>query len=166
MSLTTYCEYDEVRAALGVNDLELKESVLSLPVYEMGLVRELSKVSTSLNAIFSTVHSLDAASRTVQEAGLHDAVRLFSVYAAAKQVGVSLATFAPKDVGDGKATVSRFAGTPFLDTLERIDRFYTELRGSLVDAYEAYTGAATSLASTVPATAFLASPRAYDPVTG
>ncbi len=34
MALTTYCELNEVRAALGVNDIELPDAVLNLPVYE------------------------------------------------------------------------------------------------------------------------------------
>lgn len=167
MSLTTYCDFAEVRAALGVNDLELKDAVLSLPVYEMGLVRELSKLSMSLNASFSTIHDKLPGSRTAAEAALHDAVRLFSVYAVAKQVGVSLATFAPKDVGDGKATVSRFSGTPFEDTLARIEKLYAALKGDVISAYAGYSGVVSAgLASTVPPTAFMASGRSYDPVTG
>jgi hypothetical protein len=102
MSLTTYCDFGEVRSALGVNDIELSDLVLGLPVYEMGLIRELNRLSTSLNAAFLTIYAKTRASRTPDEAELHDSVRLFSVYAAAKQVGVSLANFAPKDVGMAK----------------------------------------------------------------
>ncbi len=137
MSLTTYCEFDEVRSALGVNDLELKDSVLALPVYEMGLVRELNKISTSLTAAFSSVIAKTLSSRTEAETVLYDAVHLFSVYAVAKQVGVSLPTFAPKDIGDGKATVSRFAGEPFTKVLDGIDE-YGELAPGSVVTVEAY----------------------------
>lgn len=167
MSLTTYCELDEVRSTLGVNNVELSDTVLGLPVYEMGLVRELNKVSTSLNAAFSAAHSKSPAARTAQESGLHDAVRLFSVYAVAKQVGVSLANFAPKDVTDGKASIGRFAGTPFESVLGGIDELYSSLKVDMKAAYEAFAGAtAGGIASTVPMAVFLASPRARDPVTG
>lgn len=167
MSLTTYCEYEEVRSALGVNDLELKDSVLGLPVYEMGLVRELNRLSTSLNAAFYAVSAKSASTRTTEEAALVNAVRLFSVYAAAKQVGVSLANFAPKDVGDGKATVSRYAGEPFEKVLSRVDEMYSALRVELRAAYDTYAGTTSSVTpTTTPATMFTAGKRGYDPVAG
>ena len=167
MSLTTYCEFGEVRSALGVNDIELSDVVLGLPVYEMGLIRELNRLSTSLNAAFSAIHPKIPADRTTAEAELHDAVRLFSVYAAAKQVGVSLANFAPKDVGDGKATISRYSGEPFEKVLAGIDDYYNVLRTELRGVYEVFSSSATTAAaSTRPSTFFIASKRGYDPVTG
>lgn len=167
MSLTSYCEYAEVRSSLGVNDIELTDSILALPVYEMGLIRELNRLSTSLNAAFSTIHLLAPEVRTTAEATLHDAVRLFSVYAVAKQVGVSLANFAPKDVGDGKATVSRYAGEPFEKVLARVDEYYGALRTDLRSAYEAYSSTtSTATAATTPTRFFTAAKRVYDPVTG
>lgn len=167
MSLTTYCEYNEVRSTLGVNSDELTDAVLGLPVYEMGLVRELNKLSTSLTAAFSAIYAKDTGSRTTTESELYDAVRLFSVYAVAKQVGVSLANFAPKDVGDGKASISRYSGEPFEKVMDRVESYYTSLRIDLRAAYETY--AQTSLnvtASTTPTRFFAAVPRSYDPVTG
>lgn len=167
MALTTYCEFDEVRSALGVNADELNDTVLGLPVYEMGLVRELNKLSTSLGAAFSTIYAKVEADRTTLETALHDAVRLFSVYAVARQVGVSLANFAPKDVGDGKASVSRYSGEPFEKVMGRVEEYYTALRIDLRSAYEAF--AVTSLgvtASTTPRKFFSVAARGYDPVTG
>lgn len=167
MSLTAYCDFSEVRSALGVNDIELSDGVLGLPVYEMGLIRELNRLSTSLNAAFLAIYEKVPASRTPDEAELHDSVRLFSVYAAAKQVGVSLANFAPKDVGDGKATISRYAGEPFEKVLARIDDYYSALRGELRTLYETFSSSSsTTTASTKPSTFFVASKRGYDPVTG
>lgn len=166
MALTAYCEFGEVRSTLGVNDIELSDQVLALPVYEMGLIRELNRLSTSLNAAFLTIHGKLIGDRTTAEATLHDAVRLFSVYAAAKQVGVSLANFAPKDVGDGKATVSRYAGEPFEKVMARIDEYYGALRVDLQSAYAAFTSTVATNTSTTPATFFMASKRSYDPVTG
>lgn len=166
MPLTTYAEYAEVRAALGVNDIELKDAVLTLPIYEMGVVRELNKVSTSLATAFSSIAAKSAETRTTAERKLYDAVRLFSVYAVAKQVGVSLTSFAPKDVSDGKASVSRFAGEPLENTLARVEAMYLDLRNSLVDEYQTFLGASSAVLSTVPTTVLVASGRSYDPVTG
>lgn len=164
MSLTTYCSYDEVRSALGVNDLELPDRVLGLPVYEMGLVREISRLSTSLNAAFSSVAAKTPATRTVAEKALYDAMRLFSVYTVAKQVGVSLPTFAPKDVSDGKASVSRFAGEPFKATLEAIDEYLAAYKVDLKAAFDAFNGATATAAPVLAGV--LAAQRSYDPVTG
>jgi len=164
MSLTTYCSYDEVRSALGVNDLELTDRVLALPVYEMGLLREVSRLSTALNAAFSSVAAKAPASRTLSEQTLYEAMRLFSVYTVAKQVGVSLPTFAPKDVSDGKASTSRFAGEPFKATLAAIDEYLAAYKADLKTAFDAFNGA-SSTSSTVTI-GLVASARSYDPVTG
>jgi hypothetical protein len=166
MALTTYCEYDEVRAALGVNDIELSDTVLSLPVYEIGLVRELNKVSTSLPVAFSTVSNIAEESRTDVQQALLDATHLFCTYAAAKQVGVSLGSIIPKDVGDGKASVSRFSDSPYKEVMRNIEIMFAAVRVSLSEALAAYSGAAAPSASTTPFTIFKASNRGYDPVTG
>lgn len=164
MSLTTYCSYDEVRSALGVNDLELPDRVLGLPVYEMGLVREVSRLSTSLNAAFSSVSSKTPATRTAAEKALYDAMRLFSVYTVAKQVGVALPTFAPKEVSDGKASVSRFAGEPFKATLAAIDEYLAAYKLDLKAAFDALNGSATPQSAVM--VGVVAASRSYDPVTG
>lgn len=166
MALTAYCQLDEVRAALGCNDIELSDAVLSLPVYEIGLVRELSKVSESLPAAFSVVSSISEASRTAPQAALVDAVHLFSVYACARQVGVSLGVMAPKDIGDGKATLSRFSDSPYKEVMENVERWFLATATNLVDALATYSGSGLTSTVRTPAPMFLASSRASDPVTG
>lgn len=166
MALTKYCENDEVRAALGVNDIELSDTVLNLPVYEIGLVRELNKVSTSLPAAFSSATNVAEETRTDAEQALVDATRLFSVYAAARQVGVSLGAMAPKDVGDGKAVISRFSDSPYKDVMQRVESMYMATKASLVESLNLYQGSGTSSLSTTPFTVFRASSRSFDPVTG
>jgi hypothetical protein len=166
MALTTYCELDEVRAALGVNDNELSDAVLNLPVYEIGLVRDLNKVSTSLPVAFSTCSNVAEEDRTDPQQALVDATRLFCVYAVAKQVGVSLGSIVPKDIGDGKATLSRFSDSPYKDVLSRIDAMYAAVRGSLLESLVLYSGAGSSIKATVPFTVFGKSSRGTDPITG
>jgi len=166
MALTNYLELEEVRAALGVNDTELKNSVLNLPVYEIGLVRELSKISASLPVAFSTSSAVPGVSRTPVQQALVDATHLFSVYACARQVGVSLAAMAPKDIGDGKASMSRFSDAPYKDVMTRVEAMYTAARNSLMESMILYSGAGVQTKSTVPRTVFMASSRSYDPVTG
>ena len=166
MALTTYCALNEVRAALGVNDIELPDTVLNLPVYEIGLVRELNKISTSLPVAFSTSSAVPLISRTETQQALVDATHLFSVYACARQVGVSLGSLVPKDIGDGKATISRFSDSPYKDVMERVEAMYLACKASLFDTMDLYSGTTTAVAATTPPTVFRASARAYDPVTG
>lgn len=164
MSLTTYCSFDEVRAALGVSPVELSNSVLALPVYEMGLVRELNRLSTSLNPAFSTVSRLLPADRTSVQQSLYEAVVLFSVYAVASQVGVSLANFAPRSVGDGKASLTRFSDNPYEDVMARIESWKEDARNGLIAAFNAFEGQDAPAQTRSPL--FLASGRGTDPVTG
>ena len=165
MALTQYCELDEVRAALGVNHVELPDAVLSLPVYEMGLTRELAKVSASLPAAFLLASEKSPELRTEQEEALVTSAHLFAVYALAKHVGVSLGTLAPKDVSDGKASTSRFSDSPYRDVLARVDAFFAGCRTDLAEAYAALQGAG-ALAAITPPSVFRRTPRNYDPVTG
>lgn len=164
MALTQYCSYEEVRAALGVNSDELADAVLALPVYEIGLARELKKLSPSLPAAFSVAYGLPAP-RPAPAQALVDAARMFSTYAVARQVGVSLPTFAPKDVGDGKATLSRFSGAPYEATMEQVREVLADAREALLEALAEYEGAAPPLEAELP-TFFTASSRLVDPVTG
>ena len=166
MALTTYCDYDEIRAALGVNDIELSDAVLRLPIYEIGLVRELNKVSTSLPVAFSTAANTAEENRTDLQQALIDATHLFSVYTVAKQVGVSLGAMVPKDVGDGKATLSRFSDSPYRDVMTRVEAMYNSVRTSLVSTYVAYSGTGTVNLSTAPFPVFGKASRGTDPVTG
>lgn len=164
MALTPYCSNDEVRAVLGITMSELKDDVLNLPVYAMGLRRELIRVSPSLPAAFSTVNSADPRSDAQQ--ALYEATRLFAVYATAKQAGASVALSAPKGMTDDKSGFDRFADAPYKDVLARIDSAYSAARQDLVDAYAAYAGATSSTGFYGMPSGMAVSSRTYDPVTG
>lgn len=166
MALTPYCQAEEVRSALGVNDLELSNSVLDLPVYLMGLTRELNKLSVSLPAAFSTVDNKSAITRTANEVALWEATRLFCVYAAARQVGVSLASMAVKEVGDGKSNTSRFSDAPYRDTLASVEQWCAMTRETLRKAYADYLVTDVGLTAVTPPGIFRGGKRTYDPVTG
>ena len=164
MALTPYCETEAVRATLGVNSIELSDSVLNLPIYSIGLQRELSKLSPSLPASFLQINALPEASRTALEQSLFLSTRMFSVYASARQVGASLGTTAASDIGDGKASVARFSGEPYKDVLERVDKWYYETKTSLLASIALYNGKLAPNPRAV--VAFVKSQRTYDPITG
>jgi hypothetical protein len=163
MALTDYCDYDEIRSALGVNDEELGDAVLALPIYEIGLVRELNRVSTSLPAAFSTASN--SATPTGSAKDLIDAVRRFAAYSAAREVGVSLPTLMPKDIGDGKATISRFSGQPYTETMASVKAALADARAALESAYAAFAGGNAPSALRL-GTLFVAGTRQTDTVTG
>lgn len=164
MALRPYCENAEVRAALGVNVVELPDAVLNLPIYSIGLMRELNKLSPSLPASFSALVGRDQGGLSELEAALVASVRLFSTYACARQVSVSLASMLPKDVGDGKASVSRFAGAPYRETMDRVEAMYQSTRRATLASLAAVAGEAVVPVALAPH--FAAAGRQYDPVTG
>ncbi len=164
MALTPYCTPDEVRAALGVNDIELPDRMLNLPVYELGLTRELRQVGLSLPAAFSTASQAEP--RTDEQQALVEATREWAVYCVARQVGTSLAMLAPKDVTDDKASIGRFAGDSIKDTLARVEGLYQTTRGALVVALAAATGTPSTSSGFLLPIAAIAVGRIADPVTG
>jgi hypothetical protein len=172
MPLSIYCDPAEVRAALGVNHLELSDETVSLPVYEIGLVRELNKVSTAasapvtLAASFSLIRDKVQASRTEAEQALFESVRLFSVYQVASMVGVSLANFAPKSVSDGKASVTRNSGETFEAVTANIKEALARARAELISALDGFISGVPALPEAAAPVLLMASKRGYDPVVG
>lgn len=165
MALTPYCSNDEVRSLLGVTVTELKDTVLDLPVYEIGLRRELVRISSSLPSAFTTVAAIPAVSRTADQQTLYETTLQFAVYAAARQVGSSLGLFSPKDMTDDKAGFGRFSSDPYKDVLERVDAGYALAKDDVKAAYAALSGAGYT-ARTAPATVLVLSSRTYDPIAG
>jgi hypothetical protein len=164
MAITQYCHPDEVRAALGVNLIELPDNVISLPIYEIGLVRELARVATILPAQYLAAAAKSPEDLTANEKALKDACRMFSAYTCARQVGAALGHIAPKDVGDGKATLGRFSGDPYKDVLTRVAELLAAAKADLLTAYAVFSGGTQVVAK--PLAVFAASSRSYDPVTG
>jgi hypothetical protein len=162
MALTPYCTNDEVRAALGVTVSEIGDAVLDLPIYSMGLRREINRLSTSLPAAFSTVNA--EPSPTDVQRNLLDSVKLFAIYAVARQAGAALAMAAPKSLNDDKSGFSRDSNSPYKDVLDRIEILFQQARQDLLNAFSEYSGAASATLALPPGLAV--SSRAYDPVTG
>lgn len=165
MALDQYLQLDEVRAALGMNDEELTDGTLSLPIYEIGLVRELAGIAAGLPAAYLTLAALTPGTLTSSQQTLVDAVHLFSVYAVARQVGPSLGLLAAKSISDGEATVVRFADSPYRDMLGRIESQYAGMRAGLLAAYALFTTSVLP-AAVKPFIGFIAVGRGIDPVTG
>jgi len=163
MAVTDYTTYEDVRALLGVSSTELPDDVLSLQVYDIGLTGELYDISPTCASSYVTVSNKQPSARTTAEQWFYDSVRIFAAYAVAKQLTSSLPMFGPKDISDGKATVSRFADSPYRAVVTAIAKAYDQMRARLDKALASMNS--TSVTAT-PRTFFSVVSPSIDPVTG
>lgn len=163
MAVTDYTTYEDVRALLGVSDTELPDNVLALQVYDIGLRGELYDISPSCVSSYGTVSDKQPDTRTIAEQWFYDSMRIFAAYAVAKQLTTSLPMFGPKDISDGKATVSRFSDSPYRSVVTAVSKAYDQMRARLERALAALNSTTATNTSRV----FLAiSSPSFDPVTG
>lgn len=146
MALLTYTTYDDIRAALGVSSDEIEDATLSLSLYELNLTSEFEDIDLTLEETYATVAALS--SRTAVQDRFLQATRLFSTYAVAYQAATSLPLFSPKDISDGKATVSRYADSPYKEVIKRLEQLYGRYKARLEAAFsDATAGDAPSIVS-------------------
>ena len=162
-ALTEFGTYNDYRAVLGVDSDELEDTTLALELYSSFLEMELAEVSEDVPAEYVTVKAIAELSRTTEQAVFYAATRLFALYAVANQLGTSLPLFSPKDITDGKASISRYADSPYRDTLKNVTKNYDRLKNKLAAAYSTLS----SSSNTVPVRNYFAvSSPTYDPVVG
>jgi len=139
MTLIDYTSYDDVRAALGVSQDEIKDTTLSLDLYAFNLASELEGISLTLIPAFTTVKAIPVDDRSAVQTRFFQATKLFASYAVAKQLCTSLPMFAPKDQTDGKASLGRFSADPYKATIARIVADYETNKARLELALEGLT---------------------------
>ena len=161
VALTDYTTYADIRAVLGVSDDELEDGTLALDLYSDYLTMELEDIHLDLPTEFTTVSAISEGSRTAAQQRFFQATKLFAPYAVANQLGSSLPMFGPKDISDGKATVGRFADSPYRTTLDRVKKDYDRLKLRLGEVYAALT---SSSRTTVVRELFAVSAPQSDPV--
>lgn len=136
MALDTYTSPAEIRSVLGVEEEELGNDTLDLPLYVSSLESELDEIDTGLIAAFTTAAAaVEGNTATQDQARFHAATRNFSTYATAKRCLTGLPMFGPKDISDSKALLSRFSDSPYKETAKRIVEAYDDWRNRLVKAY-------------------------------
>lgn len=141
MSVNTYTTYSEIRAALGVAELELPDETLALPLYETQLQLELEDISPLVLTTYDTIVGIAEGSRTADQKSFFAICRLFSTYCVANQLVKTLKMFGLKRTTDGKAEGERF--DPNEDVVDGIAQGYqamrTRLRGALAKLNPSYT---------------------------
>jgi hypothetical protein len=137
MTLTDYVSFEEVRAALGVSEDEIKDATLSLDLYAFNLVSELEGISLTLVEDYAQQKVSPVEGWTPIQVRFHQAVRLFSAYAVAKQATISVPMFAPKEQTDGKASLGRWAQDPYKPMIASVLKQYEVFKVKLEAAYGA-----------------------------
>lgn len=157
----------EIRAAIGVTDKELSDTTLQLDIYEKNLVMELEAIGDNdgaLTAAFATIKDQAEKDRTAPGRRLYDAVLLFAPYVVALQLETSAPLFAPKQITDGKAAISRHSESPFKAAFDTCRQYSERFRQNLESRWAQYNS--TSTADAAPPTQFVVSSPSVDPVTG
>lgn len=161
--ITDYTTFDDIRATLGVEALELTDETLGLKVFESGLEAEIYDVSSSLDTTYHEVLLIEEPLRTPVQKRLVSMAGSFATYAVAKQVAASMSMFAPRSIADGKSTLTRFSGEPYKDVLKNLQEQYDVARNRLVKALDELMASTSTVAYR---TIFNAVGSGYDPVTG
>jgi hypothetical protein len=163
MTLLDYTTFDDIRATLGVNDVELTDETLGLALYSSNLAVELDDVSPDLSDRYIEVRDLPEGTRTKKQQRLFDVTRLFAAYTVGKQCCGSLPMFGPKTIGDSKTEVSRFTNDPYKETIKTVAKEWERHRQRTQTALaDLQSTARVSVA--VPA--MLVSSPTSDPITG
>lgn len=144
--LLDFTSPEEIRAVLGVDEVDIADATLALPIYENYLTMELEDLDVGLPALFTTTAALsnptDAQTRFLSTA------KVFATFALAKQLTGSLPLFALKQESDGKAQASRF-DNPYRDVVASINREYDRAKARLLSAMTAVGSASATTTARV-----------------
>lgn len=161
--LTDFTTFADIRSTLGVSVDEMDDATLGLETWDNHLLFELEDVATTLASAYIAVAAIPSASRTDVQAKLYRSTRLFATLAVANALTASLAMFGPKDIGDGKAVVSRFADSPYRETIKGVKEQYTKAQDRLKAAWGEFN---VSTVVAAPRSYLGISSPTYNPVTG
>jgi hypothetical protein len=162
--ITQYTSCDSIRALLGVSNEEMEDAELETEEYEGSLDIDLANIEAGLPALFQDTLDVAPSERTPLQQRFLYLTRNLAALHIARRAGSWLAMSA-KTIGDGQATMSRFADSPYQTTLARIDQEYQSMRFSLASALAALDPEASAPLSTL--LTLLAGARAsVDRVTG
>lgn len=137
MDILSYTTYDEIRQVVGLSVMELTDAELGAEMYANSLQLRLRGITLPdtdpgpgpLDSRFLDIKQINEASRTAPQQELYNLTRLFSTYAVAYEVSISLGLRTPKTESDGKRTLTRFSPeAAFMDTARNILRMLDSLK--------------------------------------
>lgn len=156
----TFTDYKAVRALLGVAVKELPDDILAEDIYKDMLSLEMAEVSDSVIDDYLTAVS----ETTAAAKAFASAFNIFAAYAMASFCLAGMPQFSPKSITDGKGGFSRYAESPFKETVAKITSGLAQYKRRLQEKYGDYSG--TAAETQAPATLFAASTLDTDPITG
>ena len=157
--LNDYTSYSDIRAALGVDEDDISDETLGLPIYDDLLTQDLEDVDLTVVDTYTTTTAIS--SPTAAETRFLRACKLFATFSVARQLTSSLPLFAAKQMTDGKAQIQRF-DNPYQETIKKVNEQYGLARSRLVTTLLAIG----TTADTVVKTYFGVASPSTDPVTG
>lgn len=117
-NLTDLVEADEIRAMLGVDEKELSDSKIDLPVYLRSVKIAVGRLDPQ-RRFWSTYEALPANGLTDVQQRFSDAFLAFVGWKAASSFAVSLPQSSPRSITDGKASFQRQPNSS-MDTYDNI----------------------------------------------
>jgi hypothetical protein len=134
--VTDYTTYEEIRSALGTNVDELPDATLALAMYAVSLQVELKQIGVALPATFATIKAIaPETNRSAAQQDVFEAVTMFAPYAVAMQL-TGLPLFSPKEITDGKATVTRYSDSPYKLAIAGCKAEYERWKMYLAEKYK------------------------------
>ena len=162
--ITTYTSFDEVRAVLGVSDDELDDTTLGLGVYASALNIAMSEVNDDFATYLTGLKA--TSSRNAREELFVDYSALFCAYSVASHLCSALPMFGLKDVGDSKATASRFALDPYKATIADVRGRLDVYKNKVIELYNELNPMDATSSPSISFTVMGKSTPTSDPVTG
>lgn len=164
MATTDLTTTSSVRAALGVSERELRDEVLSNPIYATLLNEAIFGLSDTLFDDFVTTAAIAEASRTRTQQRFVDLTQTFSAYHIGVQCLGTVAMFAPKTIKDSRSELSR-NDDPYKNLRTDLPAALALLRQSLLNVYSLINPSAVVTAK-VARVLVTAAPLGVNPVTG
>lgn len=103
--LLNYTDPITVRALLGVSDLEIEDSQLSLPLYLLAIESGIDKLNENVLPMYLTLAGVT--SKSLLQTRFYNSVRLYAGTLVALELLPTLPMAAPKRIMDEKASVER-----------------------------------------------------------
>lgn len=131
IQITDFTSYDEIRAIIGVDSIELPDANIETAANTSALTRALRTFSTSTGSLLSVIDALPA-DKTDDEEYLYNTACEYAALIVAEACCTGLSMFALKSDSDGKASQSRFSGeSTFRDVLANIRARLATVIGAL-----------------------------------
>ena len=135
ITVTDYTTYNDVRAALGLDETELEDATLALTTYASVLQRTLrGTVDSSNKSLYTYYDEISAiADPTDEQDTLLGLIKEFSTYTVAVACLPGLSLMAKKTESDGKATITRFsAEATFKDVANNVTQKWVDIKNEIL----------------------------------